>query len=188
MHPNSVNLIELNNVVLNVIRNAKHPTAGDNPISERFTWNGNRWVTIGNSDYPRYYVCRKDTYETFWQAGVTSNPDQYYNPRIFVNGVDRVPANTDNSASQWCRLVPGKNYTFGKSYLAGDNPKGDRYHWNGFYWDKLPAPSDYPRYYLCYGGAIDGTGVASSGGSSQGSGNCIPLIVDGRYRGCQQNN
>ena len=88
-------------------------------------------------------------YKIDWQKDYPAAPDVYYNPRLDFGINNLVPDNSSQSATNWCKRVPGKIYNSGKSYLAGENPQGERFHWNGSFWEKLTAPADYPRYYEC---------------------------------------
>ncbi len=72
----------------------------------------------------------------------------YFNPRITIGGIDYVPAHDSLSASEWCKLVPGKNYSSGESFINWANPISERKQWNGSSWVDL-ANGDYPRYYQC---------------------------------------
>ena len=101
------------------------------------------------------------TYSLFWQAKgdipldwsnnyTNVNHFRYFNPRLFIDGKDGVPANDAASASEWCKMVPHKNYTSGASFLNWADPLGDRVHFDGTNW-VIISNSDYPRYYECYG-------------------------------------
>lgn len=96
----------------------------------------------------------------FWQktgdippeANGDSNPNSniYYNPRITMNsGIEYVPFDDSPTASEWCKIVPGKTYTNGTSFVNFANPIGVRIKWNGSSWVTVPN-GNYPRYYTCY--------------------------------------
>lgn len=101
------------------------------------------------------------SYDLHWQmegdipemANGHNNPnsDYYFNPRIYINDVDNVPAHNTMTATKWCQMLKHKNYVSGESYINWANPLTERKSWNGKSWDTIPN-GDYPRYYYCISG------------------------------------
>lgn len=101
------------------------------------------------------------SYDLHWQmegdipdmANGHNNPnsDYYFNPRIYIDDVDNVPAHNTTTATKWCQMLKHKNYVSGESYINWANPLTERKSWNGQSWDTIPN-GDYPRYYYCISG------------------------------------
>ena len=144
---------------------------GRRPNSIDTNDNSQDFVSMNSSIGEENYLFLEDnSFTVLWQDVPYANSDQYYNPRVVFTNSEIVPDNSVASATEWCRNVPGKNYTYGTSHLGGENPQGDRSHWNGETWELLPTPSDYPRYYNCGPGSGSGGGSGSASGSALGSG------------------
>lgn len=100
------------------------------------------------------------TYSVFWQeqgdipdfanGNGNTESDFYFNPRIKMNETDFVPAHDNSTATEWCKMVPNKNYFRGESATNWANPLGERKKWipNQNKWITIQN-SDYPRYYRC---------------------------------------
>lgn len=77
------------------------------------------------------------------------NSDIYYNPRIVLDSVERVPYHNSETATEWCENVPGKDYNKGRSVVQGDNPTNDlRFNYDDGEWNENRT-GDYPRKYIC---------------------------------------
>ena len=95
----------------------------------------------------------------FWQdsgdvpedGNSVNNQDSniYYNPRLVLEGKEKVPYNNTASATEWCKNVKGEDYTHGVSKINFVNPTNDyRYSFDGDNWLEHSS-GDYPRVYVC---------------------------------------
>ena len=97
------------------------------------------------------------TFIAFWNAIQGVPEGTYYDPRLLVSGSngtvpsDMVPVDDSASATKWCKLIGGKNYTNGTA--QGDAPVevGKRVRFNGSNWifGETNISGNYSRAYFC---------------------------------------